>query len=192
VEQRDHLRTWLLEQARRRRELAEPRECHVDLDVGADVPHRADAERRILPDLHLHRASSRIAWNEPLWAPLVAEVHSVRRRELDAHSRAPPESRRRIGVARPKGARERLVRLVTRVERDRGDGRVGAQQPPRGALEPESPHQLERRLPHHSTEDAVEVERGQARLLGERLERERLVEVRDDVLDDALDGVRVV
>ena len=69
--------------------------------------------------------------------------------------------------------------------------RVGVQQPPRGALEPQPSHELERRLAHHPAEDAVKVERRQTRLLGERLERERLAEVRDDVLDDALDGVRV-
>ena len=64
VEQRDHLRTGPLEQSRRRRQLAESREGVVDLEVRADVPHRSDAERRVLSDLDLHVPPSRIAWNE--------------------------------------------------------------------------------------------------------------------------------
>ena len=63
------------------------------------------------------------------------------------------------------------------------------EQPPGCALQSQPADELERRLAHHAAKDAMKMERREARLRGERLELERLVEVRGDVLDDALHGL---
>lgn len=83
------------------------------------------------------------------------------------------------------------MRLETAAERDVGDRGVGVNDPPRRPFHPQSPHELHRRLADHTTEDAVEVERGQTCLTSEGVEVQRGIEVRDGMIDDALHDLDV-
>ena len=89
-------------------------------------------------------------------------------------------------------AAERLGSLVACAERDLHDGFGGFAQLPGGSFEAQSSDQLVQRLAHHAREDAVEVKPGKRCDGGEVIEREFLVQVRVNVLQDAQDAGLVV
>ena len=99
--------------------------------------------------------------------------------------------RGRRAETRVEGACEGLVGLIAGIEGDLGHRIGGGFQLLRGALQPQPAYILLHRLARHATEDAVEVERREARHPGEVLEREFLVEVALDVEHDAEDAFLV-
>ena len=82
--------------------------------------------------------------------------------------------------------RERFVRFVPGVEGDLGDGAIRLSERPRRSLHPQPSNQLEGCLADYAAKNAMEVKRRQACAAGERVEIERVIEIRGDVLDGAL------
>jgi hypothetical protein len=84
------------------------------------------------------------------------------------------------------------VRLVTRLEGEPGDGAIRLHERPGGALEPQAAMHLERRLTHEPAEDAVEMQRSEARALTERAAVEGLIEAGPDVRHRLEDQLAIV
>jgi hypothetical protein len=102
-----------------------------------------------------------VAWGEggEHWAGVRVVVNAVRCRELDARDPLSSELGWRHVVAAAEGAREGLVRLVPRAERDVRYAGRGVRQPPRRSLHAKAAHQLHRRFADHAAEYPVEMER---------------------------------
>jgi hypothetical protein len=80
------------------------------------------------------------------------------------------------------------VRLVAGIECDLGDRLLCVVQSPCRSLQPEPAGQLEWRLANHAAEHAVKMKRRQARHSCQRLQLQRIVEVKRDVFDRSLNG----
>jgi hypothetical protein len=87
---------------------------------------------------------------------------------------------------------EGFMRLVSSTEGDVNDCELSVFELERGPFQAQSSDVLTDRFTHHSAEDAVEMERGEARQLGQVLQAELLVEVILDMHQDLQDPLSVV
>jgi hypothetical protein len=174
--------------------------------VGGDEPGVDEAIERLvregrglleealgLPALVLEETVGEIHGPDPRLAGL---AEAARRVEVDrVRSRDPELARlvgvpaRRLAVGAGEGARERLDRVVARLEARLGDGRA-APEPPRGALEQEAAPERRRCLADAGADQAVEVERAQHRPRRQRPAVEAIVEGLEHRVDDVAQAIR--
>ena len=107
----------------------------------------------------------------------------------DAVTPAKLHGRQAEGLA--KGAAERFVGFISRLEGDLHDRRFGELEPASRAFQSQPPHMAAQRFPQHSSEHMMKMMRRKAGQPGEFLQGQRLVEVLLDMHQHAQEALLV-